>query len=160
MNTEQCEQVEGRLADLAAVGTRLDPVPSDAFEAAIASFSWRNLDAELADLVFDSAAASAELVGVRSTRVSRQLTFEAPHLAVELEVDDQADCALVGQLVPPDSAEVEICSPGASLSLHADQRGRFWARAFPGPVVSLRIRPRASEFWVTTPWIALFSPSR
>lgn len=156
MNREQCDRFESQLQELAAVSVALDPVPSGAFEAAIAAFGWRNVDAELADLVYDSAVESAELAGIRSTRASRQLTFEAPHLAVELEVDDQADCPLVGQLVPPGRAQIEICSPQRTVSLEADDRGRFSARESPGTVVSLRIRPRTSEYWVATPWISLY----
>ena len=40
-----------------------------------AAWTWRTIDEELAELVFDSA---AELTGVRSEDTARQLTFRAP----------------------------------------------------------------------------------
>lgn len=154
---DRCEQ---HLADLAAVGARLDPVPQGAFEAAVASFAWRMIDAELAELVFDSASRDRDLVGIRSIGASRQLTFEAPHLAVELEIDSDAGCSLAGQLVPADSAEIEVRCPGCSMTIHADDRGRFSVHQVPGHVVSLRIRQPGDDIdWVTTPWVLLLSTS-
>src|SRR5688572_26855827 len=58
-----------------------DPVPEHVLAGARAAFTWRTIDAELAELVFDSA---SELTGVRSETMSRQVTFQAP--GVEIEV--------------------------------------------------------------------------
>jgi hypothetical protein len=160
VNRELVDRAEQHLVDLAAAGARLDPVPQEAFDAAVASFAWRTIDAELADLVFDSASRDRDLVGIRSTRPSRQLTFEAPRLAVELEIDSDAGCSLAGQLVPAGSADIEVRCPGCSMTIHADDRGRFSVHQVPGHVVSLRIRrPGGDIDWVTTPWVSLLSAS-
>ena len=52
-----------------------DPVPDRVTDGARAAWTWRTIDQELAELVFDSA---AELTGVRSEDTARQLTFRAP----------------------------------------------------------------------------------
>ena len=52
-----------------------DPVPDRVIDGARAAWTWRTIDEELAELVFDSA---AELTGVRSEDTARQLTFRAP----------------------------------------------------------------------------------
>jgi hypothetical protein len=150
--------VEGELMALAAAGTRLDPVPPEAFQAAIASFVCRCLDAELAELTFDSARDFGELVGVRSERGQRALTFESPELTIEMQIDEGPDGELVGQLVPPVAADIDIRSPDATVTVSADQRGLFWASRLPGRFLSLRIqRPGSGIDWVTTPWITTTS---
>ena len=50
-----------------------DPVPERVIEGARAAWTWRTIDEELAELVFDSA---AELTGVRSEDTARQVTFQ------------------------------------------------------------------------------------
>jgi hypothetical protein len=45
------DQLEHELRRLAA---GLDPAPPELVQAAADAFSWRNIDAELAELVFDS----------------------------------------------------------------------------------------------------------
>ena len=51
-----------------------EPVPDQVVAGARAAWTWRTIDEELAELVFDSA---AELTGVRSEDTARQLTFRA-----------------------------------------------------------------------------------
>lgn len=160
MTKDRFDRAERHLDELSEVSDRLDPVPPAALEAAIAAFSWRTIDAELADLVFDSSAQAGELVGIRSSHANRHLTFEAPHLVVELELDDDADFPVVGQLVPMGPAEVEVCYPGGSVSAQADERGRFWVSEVAGRIVSLRIRRADTGVdWITTPWVSLVSAS-
>ena len=52
-----------------------EPVPDRVIAGARAAWTWRTIDEELAELVFDSA---VELTGVRSEDTARQLTFRAP----------------------------------------------------------------------------------
>ena len=60
-----------------------DSVPDDVLQAAKDSFTWRTVDAELAELVFDSAL--EELSGVRSgATVDRQLTFRTDEFEIEM----------------------------------------------------------------------------
>ncbi len=125
-----------RLARLARLN---DPVPADVVAAAKASYTFRTLDSELAELVYDSAMEAAQLVGVRGGG-ARQLTFEAPGLAVETEI--AADGRLVGQMVPPQAARVEIRHRGGSTVVQADELGRFHADGLEAGPMSLRC-------WVT-----------
>jgi hypothetical protein len=155
VNRDRIDQAEQQLEQLSALSARLDPVPPAAFEAALAAFSWRTIDAELADLVFDSSSNQGEVVGIRSGRASRYLTFEAPHLAIELELDDDADYPVVGQLVPVGPAQVEACFAGSALAVQADERGRFWIPAVSGRVMSLRITRPGGIDCVATPWVSL-----
>jgi hypothetical protein len=158
MNRGEAERAERHLLELATTSSKLDPLPIATFEAAVASFARRSTDTELADLVFDSASTREGLVEMRSTGIARQLTFETPDLVIELMVDDSAECPLVGKLVPECTAEIELRSGAATVTVRADERGRFWAPNLPSRVVSLRItRPNHENESVTTPWVSLVS---
>lgn len=138
------------LARLAAVAERLDPPPPPVLAAARGSFAWRGIDNELAELVYDSDL-DAELVGARSAGSSRQLTFEAAGLTVEMEV--LPDRRVVGQLVPPGPASIEFRHPAAHVRVDADHLGRFAAPSLPSGPVSLRCRADGSGPAVDTDWL-------
>ena len=76
-------------SELRAIFGHLDPVPQLLDEAARAAFTWRTVDAELAELMRDSAEAPRRRRGllVRGGSGPRQLSFESPRLGIELEVD-------------------------------------------------------------------------
>ncbi len=156
MSEHWVDEAEELLQLLASVAARVDPVPPEVVDAAVGCFKWRSIDAELAELLFDSDRGGDRLVGVRSPGGSRQLTFEAPHLVVELEVDLHAQPQLVGQLVPPGPAEVEIRSPDTAMVVKADEFGRFWADRLDGGAMSLRILPSGSgDDPAATPWVSI-----
>jgi hypothetical protein len=64
MNDADIDQMLGRLR---AVASRADPVPAGVVVAARGAFQWRTIDAELAELVYDSWVDDVALVGVRAT---------------------------------------------------------------------------------------------
>ncbi|MDX2344313.1 MAG: hypothetical protein QNL12_11600 [Acidimicrobiia bacterium] len=111
------------LARLAAALDAHDPLPESVIDAAKASFTWRTIDAELASLVFDSAA--EELAGVRSADASRQMTFRTPGVEIELVVVSETSRRLVGQLVPPQAAEVTLHHEQDESTAQSDSLGRF-----------------------------------
>lgn len=113
------------LAELAVVlGPAAEP-PDAVLAAARESFTWRTVDAELAALVFDSLL-DQEPARSRSLARTRTMTFEAGATAVELEVDDRpGGRRLIGQLVPPQRAEVELTGGGPAARAAADVTGRF-----------------------------------
>jgi hypothetical protein len=131
------------LVELQSLMKRLDPVPETVDEAARAAFTWRTIDAELAELTRDSLLEEAP-AGVRGAEGARMLSFEAATLSVELEVADlgQQGRRLVGQLVPPGPAEIVVDHAGGRVEAAADELGRFVVDGLrPGPA---RVRCRVS----------------
>ncbi len=145
---------EELLAELQDAG-RLDAVPSEAVAAARAAFMWRTIDAELAELTYDSLLDDQPLAGVRSTTPARFLSFasEPANLTVEIEVLSEAETRrLVGQFVPGQRGEVEVRHASGSLTIEVDELGRFTVDDLtPGPV-SLRCQA-ASGATVATDWV-------
>jgi len=135
-----------------------DPVPAALAAAARASFTWRTVDAELAELTSDSALDGA---AVRSTRAPRMLTFTAGETTLVVEVaplaaDPQAERRLLGQLVAPRPAEVEVRHGTGSLTVSADEFGRFLAEPVPAGPVSLACRfAAAGEPSIVTSWVSV-----
>ena len=140
------------LAELRAALDQHDVVPDAVTAAAKAAFAWRTIDAELAELSYDSLLDDKELVGVRSSgAAARQLTFEGEALTVEVEVGNGR---IIGQLVPAQPGEVEVRHPGGCITVTADALGRFLADDVPRGPVSLRCVTGAATATVTD-WIIL-----
>ena len=140
---------------LALLGTALavsDPVPDLVHEAAIGAYAWRNIDQELAELVFDSA---HELTGVRDRNSSRQLTFRSATTEVEVMIMDGAKRRLVGQLVPARATTVTMEEAGTHIEQPSDEHGRFSFDHLPSGPVRLNIAPRGEATRVATDWIML-----
>jgi hypothetical protein len=138
------------LAELRDAASRVDPVPPDTVLAARSAIAWRTLDAELAQLTDDSQ--SEPLAGVRSGDLAALLSFEAPGLAVEVEVLVAGPRRrLLGQLVPAQPGRVEVRHRGGRLEVAADDVGRFTADDLPPGPVSLRCQGAGGR-WVETDW--------
>jgi hypothetical protein len=147
------EQLLGELRALARVA---DPVPPGVTFAAVGSLAWRRVDAELAELTFDSLLEDAALAGVRSASTVRLVTFEAGEVVVEVEITDAGDRRrLIGQLVPPQVARVEIRTQDSNHEVDADELGRFAADGLPSGPASLRCRLSTSGQVVETGWVVL-----
>ena len=135
MSTDDVFDHDELLARLKSLTAALDPLPRDVADAARGSFSWQSIEAELAELVYDSVV-DEELVGARGGG-ARQLTFEAPGVTVELEVAPGSG-RINGQLVPPAEADVEFRHPGGSLTVRSDRLGHFCADGVPPGPISVR----------------------
>ena len=142
---------DDRLLELVGRALRTaDPVPDRVLDGARAAWTWRTIDEELAELVFDSA---SELTGVRSEDTARQLTFRAPGMEIEVMVVDEASRRIVGQLVPPGGFEVTLLAGDAALVATTDRLGRFSFDAVaPGPV-RLVVAADDGSPAVTTEWV-------
>src|SRR3954470_2494744 len=94
---------EATLAELRQLFTRVEPVPERLQEAARAAFTWRTIDAELAELMADSAEEDVGALALRGAAGPRRLSFESPAVAIEAEVTvtGPAQRRLVGQILPP-----------------------------------------------------------
>ena len=128
-----------------------DPVPEHVLEAARAASTWRTIDQELAELVFDSA---TELIGVRSDDTARQLTFRAPGVEIEVMMVDDSSRRIIGQLVPPQTATVRLAGSDGETEQESDGLGRFTFDGVPPGPVRLSVVIDAERV-VTTEWVLL-----
>jgi hypothetical protein len=127
-----------------------EPVPDKVFAGARAAWTWRTIDEELAELVFDSA---SELTGVRSEDTARQLTFRSPGVEIEVMVVDDVSRRIVGQLIPPGDFAVRLAVADELLEVSTDRLGRFTFEAVaPGPVRISIVDPDGTPI-VSTEWV-------
>ena len=148
-------RLEEELRELAA---RLEPVPDRLVQAALDAYAWRTIDAELAELTFDSLAGHEEAALVRGQQQERLLSFRASGLTIEVEVTAAGPARrLIGQLVPPQRAEVKIRHQDGVVTVATDEFGRFVADRMPAEPVSLRFGPTPGEgrSAVVTEWIPI-----
>jgi hypothetical protein len=129
-------------------------VPREFIEMGQAAYTWRNIDAELAALTFDSATElAAAAAPVRSAEASpRFLTFSTTELTIELEIG--AD-AIVGQIVPPQAGHADACpASGPASSTEIDDIGCFVIRPLPASPFRLHCHASSGISALTT-WITL-----
>src|ERR1700686_4177427 len=72
--------------ELRLLAARIEPVPPRLLQAAVDAFAWRTIDADLAELVFDSLSDQRETALVRGSRQDRLLSFRAAGASIEVEV--------------------------------------------------------------------------
>ena len=127
-------------------------VPSWFVEAATNAYAWHNIDAELAQLTYDSENDLSRAAGTRSETASiRALTFTSPHLSLKLELTESS---LLGQIIPPRAGTVEThITTGVSTS-PVDEIGYFAVKPIPASPFRLRFRT-ADGIDVVTGWITL-----
>jgi hypothetical protein len=134
-----------------AVGARR-AVPPEFVAAAKNAFTWHNIDAELAQLTYDS---SRDLETTRSTRSEaasiRALTFTSAHMTIEIEVSQNS---LVGQIVPPQAGTIKIQHrDGPETTVTADKIGCFSIHPIPSGPFRLHCRTTvgldAFTGWIT-----------
>ncbi|MBQ0825945.1 hypothetical protein [Streptomyces tagetis] len=136
--------LEEELRQAAAI---LDPVPAALRTIAVEAYALRDLDARLAELTFDSLVDSLPVRGEETP--PRMLTFQAGAVTVDVEVGDEG---LIGQVLPPGPAEVEVLSgPRPRARLTADDLGRFAGEAPPAGPFALRLRTGGEV--VVTEWL-------
>ena len=117
------------------------------------TFTWHGIDAELAQLTFDSSRDLEPTRGTRSEAASiRALTFTSAHMTIELEVSQDS---LIGQIVPAQAATIKIQrrdSPETEVT--ADEIGCFSIRPIPSGPFRLHCRTAAGVD-AFTGWIPL-----
>jgi hypothetical protein len=129
-----------------------DPVPSDVAAFAKAAFTWRNIDAELAELDYDSAQEDVP-AGVRSTTTVRMMSFQAGQWMIDIEYDEVAG-RLIGATSPPARYSVDLHTSGATFTTESDDLGRFTADGIaPGPLGMVLRFTRGQV--VKTQWVVL-----
>jgi hypothetical protein len=88
----------------------------------------------------------------------RQLSFRASGLTIELEITGSGEYRrLMGQLIPRQSALVDIRHEQGVITVEADSLGRFSADDVPLGQISLRCRlgTETDQSPVVTGWITL-----
>ena len=142
---------------LAALGEAVkarQAVPEWFVETGKNAYAWHNIDAELAQLTYDSDSDADRGVAaaVRSEAASiRALTFTSARLSIELEV---ASDSLVGQIIPPQAGTLEVYTTGGVTSSPVDEMG--WFAVTPIPATPFRLRCRTEDGTdVLTGWITL-----
>jgi hypothetical protein len=114
------------LRQLGLIAERLEPAPALVYQLGYAAFAFRSLDAELAELVDDSALQADELAGVRGDSDVRMLFYQASELAVELHVTRrEGRHSALGQVVGGSVTAVRVESLEREETLPIDDLGRF-----------------------------------
>jgi len=145
------------LDELRSVIGQADPVPAEVTEFAQAALGWRRLEAELAELLADSALDTRAPALARSGDAGRWLTFRADDVSIEVEIrtEEQAH-TLLGQLTPPSAQErVELQDGDGSVvaTAEADVLGRF--RLEFGGSGRFRLRVARAVAPVETSWFSV-----
>jgi hypothetical protein len=127
-----------------------DPAPDDVTDFAKAALSWRTIDADLAQLTFDSV---DDTTAVRGVAVARILAFESEDLMIDLE-HDPASGHLRGQLEPAGQMAIELHVLDTVVVTESDDLGRFTFDGVHSGPFALVIRFEGDEA-VKTEWIIL-----
>jgi hypothetical protein len=129
-------------------------VPEWFIETGKNAFAWHNIDAELAQLTYDSNEDQLEAAVTRAAETAsiRSLTFTSERLTLELEVTGNS---LLGQIFPARAGVLEIHTRGGEISTtEVDEIGCF--SIDPIPPSPFRLRSSASDgTHVLTGWITL-----
>jgi hypothetical protein len=130
-----------------------DAVPSWFVQTGKNAYAWHNVDAELAQLTYDSRTDAHEMAVARSeeTATIRALTFTSAHLSIELEV---ADGSLFGQVVPPQAGTLETRTKAGMATAPVDETGFFTVAPIPPGPFLLRFGTTDGAY-VMTGWITL-----
>jgi hypothetical protein len=114
-------------------------VPAEFVDAGKHAFAWRIIDAELAELTYDSQTSVEYALSMRAEAASiRALTFTSARLKIELEIVGDS---LLGQIVPGQPAAITVQPEvGATAILDADDIGRFSIQPLPAGLFRLHCR--------------------
>jgi hypothetical protein len=143
------------LRELGRIAAVVDPVPELVYALGRAALELRRFDAELAELVDDSALDETPLAWVRGDAGVRMLFYQGGDIGVELHVTrhDGWSSAL-GQVTGHHYASVRVEAPDRDLTVPVDDLGRFDVDELPGRLFRLHLvdpdRPT-----VITGWTAL-----
>ena len=139
------EELEQRIRD-----SLYDPVPEDVLRISEGLFTWRTIDAELAELELIDETSAAAVRGAESAT----LTFVVGDRVIEVEIDED-DGTLVVDLGGDWAARIDLVTPaGTAVTGSIDEAGvcRF-VDPPTGPVQLVIIR--ADGVVVKTRWVTL-----
>jgi len=159
MNGERGSSDERLLEELRALGREVDPVPPHVESYAKAALGWRRIDAELAELLADSALDRESLSHTRSGLArARSVTFRSGDLELDLEISEHDEgLVLLGQLAPAEEADVEVQRDDGSIAAAtaSDELGRFRLELTVGGRVRLLVRRAPPAPPIETSWVGI-----
>jgi hypothetical protein len=158
--TQHSDESDRLANELRELFSHRDPVPPLVTQAAKAALGWRRLDAELAEVLADSALDSPSLALARSAHATlRSMSFSAGRLTIDIEIHGEGDHRIaLGQLSPPRRARIELQSAdqAAPTITESDDLGRFRTKLPEAGSIRLRIDCEPDDAsWVETSWIPL-----
>ncbi|WP_410644059.1 hypothetical protein [Amycolatopsis sp. lyj-346] len=138
---------------LRAAADRADPVPDLVLRQARAALTTRDLDAELAELAFDSDLAEAGTVRADGDDV-RLLSFEAARVSVELQVEYANGRVSLRGLITGATGDAVIEVAGERHTRPIGAEGWFTAAGLPRGATRVKVTA-ADGTTVTTGWASL-----
>jgi hypothetical protein len=141
---------DGIAAALAGMFAAIDPIPPAALAAALDAYDWRDLDLRLAELTFETEA--DQLLTHTRGSAPRLLTFAVDDVTIDLEVAiEGGEVRVLGQLDPPQAAEIRAEWDGGGALVESDAAGRFQIDDLPAGrlriVVVIGTTPIATEWF-------------
>lgn len=134
------------LARIADAFDGLPSVPDRLSSAARAAFSWRRADAELAELLSDSA--EAELVGTRGASTERRaFRYGAGEIVIRVHL---TEATLIVMVEPPMSVVCRVATETGTVEHRTDELGELVIDA---PELPMRIEVELPGGTTVTPWI-------
>lgn len=119
----------------------LDPVPSHLHDRIRLALALRDLEAELARFVSPAEEFASTVRGTEQTRI---VTFDSDSLTIMIRVDANPDgtARVDGWLAPPHPRPVEMKLTDSSITVTADELGRFVFYSVPRGTARLIVRPQ------------------
>ena len=133
-----------------------EPLPPGAIDFAAGTFAWRDVEAELAELLHDSLLEDA--VPVRDETPARLLLFAAGDLTLDVEHGPEA---LTGSVSPPAAYEVEVRHAGSvagepvAVRVRTDGTGMFRLYGEIRGAVRFVVSDLGHQLSLLSPWITL-----
>lgn len=124
----------------------LAAIPPQLTAAAIDAFSWRLVDARLAEVLFDSSL--DDLVGIRGTSTERRsFRFGADDFVIRVHL---TPATMIVMIEPPLSVVCRLSTERGSVEHRTDELGEIVVDA---PELPIRIEVDLPGGTVVTPWI-------